>query len=160
MKIVQAHRDDTADLAFIVSEANKDVAELFNINFENAPKHPSFYTKKWILSDFERGEIYFLYKEGDVAKGCVAFEQPEPDTAYLNRLSVLPCHRHNGIGSALVNHILDYSRIKNIKTVSIGIIAKHKILNNWYLDLGFIEGNTQRFKHLPFNVKYMHYTLS
>jgi len=34
-------------------------------------------------------------------------------------------HRHKGIGEQLVNHVLEYSRIKNIQMVSIGIIAEH-----------------------------------
>ena len=97
--------------------------------------------------------------EDSVAKGCVAFEQPDPDTAYLNRLSVLPNCRHRGGGATLVRFILDFAKTKNIKTVSIGIIAEHEVLKNWYLDLGFIEGDTQKFKHLPFDVKYMRYDL-
>jgi len=159
MKIVPTNIEDAEGIAVIVSEANKDVAELFKINIENTPKHPSFYTKEWVLSDFKRGAEYFLYKEEGAAKGCVAFEQPDPDTAYLNRLSVLPRYRHNGIGTALVRHIFAYSKRKNIQIVSIGIIAEHEVLKNWYLDLGFIEGDTRKFEHLPFNVKYMRYEL-
>lgn len=159
MEIVPAKTKDAEHIAFIVSEANKDVAELFKINMEKTPKHPSFCTKDWVLSDFKRGEEYFIYKEEGVVKGCVAFEQADSDTAYLNRLSVLPSYRHNGIGADLVRHILDYSEIKNLQIVSIGIIAEHEVLKNWYLDLGFIEGDTIKFEHLPFNVKYMRYEL-
>lgn len=155
MKIVQTTIEDAQRISFIVSEANKDVAEQFNIKKEKTPKHPSFYTEDWVLSDFKRGEQYFLFMEDGLAKGCVAFEQPDPDTAYLNRLSVLPSYRNKGIGAALVRYILDFSKTKNIKTVSIGIIAEHEVLKNWYLDLGFIEGATQKFKHLPFDVKYL-----
>jgi GNAT superfamily N-acetyltransferase len=135
MKIIPAKKEDAQHISFIVSEANKDVAELFKINRENAPKHPSFYTEDWVLSDFRRGEDYFLYMEDGITKGCVAWEQPDPDTAYLNRLSILPNYRHKGIGAALVRFILDFSETKKIKTVSIGIIAEHEVLKNWYLDL-------------------------
>jgi GNAT superfamily N-acetyltransferase len=159
MKIVETTFDDSQEIASIVSEANKDIAIQFNINVENNPKHPSFCTKAWVVSDFNRGEKYFIYSENDVPIGCVAFEQPNPETAYLNRLSVLPKHRHHGIGAALVNHILEYSRSRNIKYVSIGIIAAHEVLKKWYATLGFIEGETQKFDHLPFNVTYMRYEL-
>ena len=151
--------NDAEHIAFIVSEANKDIAQQFNINIKNAPKHPSFCTKSWILSEFQRGGTYFLYKDGNIAAGCVAFEQPDNDTGYLNRLSVLPEFRHKGIGAALVRHVLDYSRIKDVKILSIGIIADHKLLENWYLKLGFIEVTTQKFDHLPFAVRYMKYEL-
>lgn len=160
MKIVPAKPEDAIQIASIISEANKDVAKLFNITIENTPKHPSFCTDEWVRSGFERGEAYFLYKENGVAKGCVAFEQPNPDTAYLNRLSVLPKYRHNGIGASLVRHIIDYSRIKkDIRTISIGIIAEHIVLKAWYVGLGFVEGDIMKFKHLPFNVQYLRYRI-
>jgi GNAT superfamily N-acetyltransferase len=159
MRIFPTDLKNADDIAHIVSESNKDVAVEFNLNIENAPKHPSFYTKEWVLSDFQKGEEYFLYKKDGVPMGCVAFEQPDANTAYLNRLSVLPPYRHKGIGTRLVFHIIDYSRTKNIRTVSIGIIASHKILKNWYLSLGFIEGALQKFDHLPFDVRYLRYDL-
>ena len=159
MKIKGTNIDDAEQIALIVSQANKDVAEQFDINFENNPKHPSFYTTDWVLSDFDRGEQYFICCVDNVNTGCVAFEQPDPDTAYLNRLSVLPEHRRHGIGTKLVNFVLEYSKSKNIKFVSIGIIAAHEVLKKWYASLGFIEGETQKFDHLPFDVTYMRYHL-
>lgn len=159
MKIVRADIDDAEQIAKTISESHQDVADQFNLTFENNPKHPSFYTKDWVISDLKRGEEYFICRQNRIPAGCVAFEQPDPDTAYLNRLSVLPKDRHQGIGAALVNHILEYSKSKNIKSVSIGIIAAHEILKDWYLKLGFIEKEIQRFDHLPFDVMYMQYRL-
>jgi len=158
-EIIPTDEGDAEQLALIISEANKDVAQQFDITMRNAPKHPSFCTKAWVLSDLKRGEEYFLYKDGEVLAGCVAFEQPDNDTAYLNRLSVMPKYRHNGIGSALVRYVLDYSKTRNVQTVSIGIIADHELLKHWYSGLGFVEVNTRKFEHLPFDVKYMKYDL-
>ncbi len=159
MNIVQCTKDNAREIASIVSEANKDVARKFNITIANTPKHPSFYTTEWVLSDFQRGEQYFVYQEEEVTKGCVAFEHPDPETAYLNRLSVLPAYRHNGIGARLVKFICDYSESKNIRVVSIGIIAEHVILKDWYVKLGFVEGGLKKFDHLPFDVLFMRYEL-
>ena len=159
MKILPSSTIEAERIAQIIRESNKDVAELFGLNFKNAPKHPSFYTKNWVLSDFERGEEYFFYIKDGVNVGCVAFEQPDPDTAYLNRLSVLPEYRHKGIGTELVRHIFKYARSKYVKIISIGIIAEHSRLKNWYLELGFNEDSTRKFHHLPFNVTYMNYAL-
>jgi len=159
MKIKGTNSDDAKQIALIVSEANKDVAEQFSIDFDNNPKHPSFYTKEWVLSDFDRGEEYFIGYENNVYTGCIAFEQPNPTTAYLNRLSVLPDYRRQGIGKKLVHHVLAHSRSKNIQFVSIGIIAAHHVLKSWYITLGFIEGETQTFDHLPFDVTYLSYNL-
>ena len=159
MAITKASIDDAQIIASIVSESNKDVAEQFNLNKENNPKHPSFYTKKSVLSDFSRCQEYFIYRKGGNSMGCVRFEHPHPDTAYLNRLSVLPKYRHIGIGAMLVKHVFEYSKSKNVEKVSIGIIATHEILKAWYLGLGFIEGDTKTFAHLPFQVTYMRYEL-
>ncbi len=158
-RIQAASLQDTEIISFIISQTNMDVAEKFEITLENNPKHPSFYTKEWVVSDIDRGEKYFLYREKGVNCGCVAFEQPNSNISYLNRLSVLPAYRHKGIGELLVKHVLEYSRTKNIQMVSIGIIAEHVLLKNWYLKLGFVEGETQHFEHLPFDVTYMSYEL-
>lgn len=159
MKIITAKKEDAEKIAVIVGRANRDVAKMFEINMENNPKHPSFCTKAWVLADFCRGAEYFLHQSGTTNKGCVAFEQPNADAAFLNRLSVLPEYRHNGIGTALVRHVVAYSKSKNVKIVSIGIIAAHEVLKAWYKDLGFVEKNTQKFKHLPFDVTYLNYEL-
>lgn len=151
---------DAENIASLVSGANKDVADMFGITFENAPKHPSFYTAEKVLSDFSRGEEYFLFHEDGKSKGCVAFEQPNESTSYLNRLSVLPQYRHRGVGASLVHFILDYSSIKRVKNVSIGIIAEHEVLKKWYLDLGFVAGDVKQFDHLPFTVLFMHFNLT
>ena len=64
-----------------------------------------------------------------------------------------------GIGEKLVSYILDYSKSRNFQFVSIGIIADHTELKNWYLKLGFTEKETMEFDHLPFKVCYLMYYL-
>lgn len=159
MQIGRAERSDAMLLASLVSKSNQDVAGLLNLNIDNAPKHPSFCTSEWILSDIDRGQEYFISTENGVAKGCVAFEQPDDETAYLNRLSVLPEFRNMGIGSSLVQHIIEYARERKVKNISIGTIAEHNQLKDWYLNIGFIEGAIKKFDHLPFNVLYMKYKI-
>jgi len=159
MSIVATTVDDAEEISTIVRESHKDVAGEFGLNIDNAPKHPSFCRKDWVLSDFGRGEEYFVYKDGGAGIGCVAFESPRSDVAYLNRLSVLPKYRHKGIGKALVMHVFSYSKKKRIQTVSIGIIAKNARLRDWYLKLGFVEGEIKTFSYLPFDVRYMSFAL-
>ena len=157
MHIEQANKKDVDLLAKIVSESNKDVADMFGLNKTNAPRHPSFCKPEWILTEIERNQLFFIYNHDDVTKGCVAFEQPNENTAYLNRLSVLPQYRKKGIGSELVRHILRFSKEKGLREVSIGIIADHTRLMKWYQNLGFNKGAVQQFAHLPFKVLYMKY---
>jgi len=44
--------------------------------------------------------------------------------------------------------------------ISIGIIAAQTDLKRWYQKIGFIEGGTKGFEHLPFRVTFMIYHLS
>ncbi len=159
MKIINATKKDSAVLANIISESNKDVAERFDLTRQNNPKHPSFYTEDWARSDFDRGEKYFLAQLDGIFIGCVAFESPDPSISYLNRLSVLPKYRCRGIGEKLVRHVIEYSKNQEIYLVSIGIIAKFSELKDWYIKLGFIEGETRSFQHLPFDVMYLTYRI-
>ncbi len=159
MNIITTTTADAEIISAIISESNKDVAKEFGLNINNNPKHPSFCNKDWVLSDFNRGEEYFIYKNGEANIGCVAFENPKPSVAYLNRLSVLPQHRHNGVGEKLVNHVIRYAKNKDIHRISIGIIAEHIRLKKWYLKLGFIEGQIKTFPHLPFDVQYMSFSV-
>ncbi|MBI5592356.1 MAG: GNAT family N-acetyltransferase [Deltaproteobacteria bacterium] len=159
MTIRNATREDLAAIAMLVSESNKDVAVKFGLNDGNCPKHPSFCTESWIEADLARGETYFILEEDGLPIGCVAYENPSAGLAYLNRLSVLPLHRNHGVGARLVQHIVQHARFASIQTISIGVIGEHTDLQRWYRKLGFKDGETKRFPHLPFSVKYMSYAL-
>jgi ribosomal protein S18 acetylase RimI-like enzyme len=159
MQIRDTSINDAALLAGIISESNRDVAERFGLNGDNCPKHPSLCTEDWVLADFARGERYFILEDEGSAIGCVAYENPSEGLAYLNRLSVLPGHRRRGAGEQLVRHVIDLARSSQIETISIGIIAANEELKRWYLKLGFIEGETKTFPHLPFAVCYLRYDI-
>jgi diamine N-acetyltransferase len=159
MPIREATSEDIATLAMLIREANKDVAVKFGLNADNCPKHPSFCTEAWVQSDLTRGERYFIFEDNSTPVACVAYENPSAGLAYLNRLSVLPTHRHRGIGTNLVEHIVQLAQSSSIQTISIGVIGEHADLQRWYRNLGFLDGETKRFPHLPFSVKYMSYAV-
>ncbi len=147
---------DRPTVAMLVSESNKTVAVKFGLNVENCPKHPSFCTESWVDADIARGETYFLLddEQGEPI-GCVAYESAGPKRAYLNRLSVLPAFRGGGAGAQLVRHVVEHARGNGIESISIGVIGEHADLRRWYNKLGFVDGETKHFSHLPFSVKYM-----
>jgi len=155
MSIRQASGEDLATIARLVSESNRDVAVRFGLTFENCPKHPSFCTASWVQADLARGETYFILEDEGAPIGCVAYESPSAGLAYLNRLSVLPDHRHRGAGTRLVKHFVEHARRCSIGVVSIGVIGEHTALQRWYRKLGFEDGEIRRFPHLPFSVQYM-----
>ena len=153
--IREATIDDTEVIAKIIAEAHRDVAQRFSLTPDNCPKHPSNCNKSWIQSDIARGVQYFLLSHENNLIGCVALEIPNTNVCYLERLSVLPEKRGKHFGINLVQHTIDYAESKGVHKVSIGIIAEHTELKDWYKNLGFIEVETKSFPHLPFQVCFM-----
>ena len=160
MQIKEAGVDDAATIATLIATANQDVALRFGLTAENCAKHPSLCTADWVRADFARGERYFIAEDDAQPVGCVAYERPQPDLCYLNRLSVLPAARRRGVGERLVRHIIDLAYADAVATISIGVIAAHETLQVWYRKFGFVDGETRRYPHLPFSVKYMSLTLA
>lgn len=155
MQILPASLTTAPLLARLIAEANRDVAVQFHLTRENCPKHPSFCEPAWIEADTAHGESYFIAYLEEKPVGCVAVEFPRADTAYLNRLAVLPAYRRQGIGAALIRFVLDLAQQRGVQRVSIGIIGKSDKLQHWYEALGFVPGESKCFAHLPFSVRYM-----
>jgi N-acetylglutamate synthase-like GNAT family acetyltransferase len=158
-KIRTCTKKDAQVLAETIRSSFQDVAERFGLTQENAPHHPSNCTVDWIQKDMERGVTYFAIENKNHVVGCVALELPNTRVCYLERLAVLPDQRGCGFGKALVNHVLAEAKLLGVHCVSIGIIAEHTELKNWYEGLGFVEGESKEFPHLPFRVTFMSYDI-
>jgi len=52
---------------------------------------------------------------------------------------------------------LSNAKLLGAHRVSIGIIAEHTELKNWYKRIGFVEGESKEFPPLPFRVTFMSY---
>ena len=158
-KIRACTQKDIEVIVETIRKSFQDVAERFDLNQENAPRHPSNCTKEWIKNDMERGVAYFVIENENIVAGCVALEKANPEVCYLERLAVLPDQRRRGFGKKLVTHVLSEAKSLGAKRVNIGIIAKHTELKNWYKGIGFVEGETKEFSRLPFHVTFMSYEL-
>jgi diamine N-acetyltransferase len=162
-KIIHIKKAGTVDiilLSRLIRNSHQDVAKRFGLTLENCPKHPSNCTDDWIENDLARGVIYYIMNHNDDPVGCVAVEQASPDVCYLERLSVLPEQRRKGFGRALVTNVLLKAKTLGACKVDIGIISGYNELKEWYKKIGFIEGQTKEFAHLPFRVTFMSYRLS
>jgi len=156
-KIRVCTQKDIGILVETIRRSFQDVAERFGLTQENAPRHPSNYTEDWIQKDMERGVAYFIIENENSIAGCVALELANSDVCYLERLAVLPNQRQHGFGKALVIHVLSNAKLLGAHRVSIGIIAEHTELKNWYKRIGFVEGESKEFPPLPFRVTFMSY---
>lgn len=155
--IYLSDRGEAERIAEVISSANIGVARKFNLNWKNCPKHPSFCTTEWVENDMDRGVLYFLYTENNVTVGCVAYERGDQNTAFLNRLSVLPDFQERGIGENLVLYFLSHAEKERVDNVSIGIIANHHKLIEWYEKFGFTRNELKKYPHLPFDVVFMRF---
>ncbi len=146
---------DVTTLSGIIRDSYRDVAQRFDLTPANCPRHPSNCGDDWIRKDFARGVTYYILEHNGMPAGCAALEKPEPDLGYLERLAVLPKSRCRGFGRTLVDYVLGQAEDSGIKKISIGIIAAQTDLKRWYQKIGFIEGPTRAFEHLPFPVTFM-----
>ena len=142
-------------LSDIIRHAYKDVTQRFSLTPENCPKHPSNCTGEWVQSDLDRGVIYYVLERDQDICGCAALEKAGPDVCYLERLSILPQYRRKDLGTMLVHHIFQEAHTLGISNVGIGIIAPQHELKKWYIELGFVEGETKSFDHRPFEVTFL-----
>jgi len=153
--MVQATEADIDLLSMLIRDSFADVADRFELTPENCPKHPSNYTGEWVERDLKRGVRYFILIADGAVVGCVGVEKASPAICYMERLAVLPDHRGQGYGTRLVRHAIDQAREIGAFTVGIGIIAADTGLRDFYKALGFNEGETKTFPHLPFAVAFL-----
>ncbi len=154
-----AYTKQVTTISGIIRSAYLEVAERFDLNLENCPKHPSNCTDQWIQSDLDRGVTYYLLELAGKPVGCGALEMVNDELCYLERVAVLPEYKRRGLGRKLVDHLLNQAMQKGVREVGIGIIAKQQELMNWYQRIGFDKGETKRFDHLPFEVMFMKYRI-
>jgi len=154
--IEKASDTDIELLAGLIRSSFTDVAERFGLTPHNCPKHPSNCSPQWIKSDLARGVRYYVLRAGSTALGCVGVEKAAPTTCYMERLAVLAAHRGKGYGSRLARHAMRTAHDWDASSVEIGIIAADARLKAFYASLGFEEGRTKTFSHLPFRVAFMH----
>ena len=150
----------TSDLeaaARVLREANATVAEDLGFTRENAPTNPAFTEAGTLAQELTHDrEFYVLEADNEIA-GIVAIEKApnEDGLYYIERLAVLPKHRHKGYGSLLMDYAAERAAEKRGRRVSIAIINENTVLKNWYITLGFEETGIRKFDHLPFTVCFM-----
>lgn len=147
--------NDARILVDLIRRGFRDVAERFDLDGDNCPKHPSNCTLAWIQLDFERGVRYFIAEQDGVSVGCVGLEEAGGNVCYIERLTVLPAFRRRGIGRGLLSRATGEAKDLGASRLEIGIISDDLPLREWYQRSGFAVTGTGHFPHLPFEVTFM-----
>jgi len=154
--IKEVGQEFSSILADIIRQSFKDVAFRFSLNQENCPTHPSNCTVDWIRDDLRKGKRYFILFKGEHPCGCIGFVKGDREVCYLERLSVLPEYRREGLGRRLVDYFEEVAKKGKYKRIEIGVIKNHNELVDWYKRIGFKESESREFDHLPFEVLFMY----
>ncbi len=140
------------ECADAIRSAFLTVAKEFHLTKENAPTNPAFLEMEALNQMAEKKIELFAVLEEDACIGFVGIEKADDDLYYMEKLAILPEHRHKGYGRKVMDFVSGYVRDKGGKRISIGIIDENTILKNWYIEYGFQETERKVFKHLPFTV--------
>ena len=156
---------------FIYIEPNQDVSEIvrvlnlshgtiagdFNFTKEDNPTNNAFIDEKTLREQLKNGLALYGLKMGNRLVGCIAIEKSkrEADTYYIEKISVLPEFRHQGIGVRLMDFATAKIKDAGGQIISIALIDSNTKLKKWYLSQGFIETGFKDFEHLPFRVCFM-----
>lgn len=136
----------------VIRESYLTVAEEFEINKENGSSNPAFIELEHLDEMNRKGiELYGAFIDSSCI-GFVGLENANNGLYYLEKLAVLPTHRHHGYGLQLIDFVFNRVKLLGGKEISIGIINENSILKEWYLDYGFIENEIKKYDHLPFTV--------
>lgn len=148
---------DVSAVLKVLNLSHGTIARDFNFTKEDNPTNNAFIDEKTLREQLKNGIALYGLKMGNRLVGCIAIEKSkrEADTYYIEKVSVLPEFRHQGIGVRLMDFATD--KIKNAggKMISIALIDSNSKLKKWYLSQGFIETGFKDFEHLPFRVCFM-----
>jgi ribosomal protein S18 acetylase RimI-like enzyme len=138
----------------VIRSSFRTVARELKLTRKNSPTHPSFLTLERLLELQKKARFFGLFENG-IQVGFVAIEKADANVYYLDKLAVLPDHRHHGHGKKLVEFVVEYVKKSGGEKVSLGMIDSQSILKSWYQSLDFRETGTKKFEHLPFTVCFM-----
>ncbi len=147
---------DLNQLLEVIRTSFLTVAEMFGLSEDNAPTNPAFLTLERLEAAIRNDVTFLAAKEEEKIVGCVGIE-PGKDAGifYLERLAVLPQHRHQKIGARLLESAFDEIKNRGARKISIGIIDENTVLKQWYEQFGFAIQSIKQFSNLPFTVCFL-----
>ncbi len=148
--------------AEVIRDSFMTVANEFGFTEENAPRFTAFAVNAgWLDYQYntEHRPMFAYYDGNGNICGYYSLQDMGNKEWELNHLSVLPGHRHNGIGGKLLRHAIETAGLKGGIVLKIGIVEENTLLRKWYEDAGFVHTGTKKYDHFPFTCGYMELAL-
>ena len=159
--IREVRREEIPECVQVIRRSHQTVADEFGFTRENAPRYVAFATDEnrllWQLEAQHR--LMFLDEEEGVIRGYYSLLLKDGGECELGSLSVLPEHRHRGIGTALLKHAVDTARKQGCSVLRLSIVEENTVLRKWYERNGAVHTGTEKFDFFPFTAGYMKITL-
>ncbi len=155
--IREAKREDIGTCVEIIRQSFKTVADEFGFTPDNASRFTAFATTEdrlsWQMDNENR--LMYIYEQDGIPCGYYSLLMQENEECELNNLSVLPEHRHLGIGKKLLDHAYESAKNAGCKVINIGIVEENAVLRKWYEQNGVVHIGTKKFDFFPFTCGYM-----
>lgn len=139
----------------VIHRSFATVAAEFGLNEQNCPTNGAFIPLTRLQNDYNKGDTMFGLYECGMLVGFMQLSKKDDGIYALEKLGVLPEHRHNGYGKKLIQFAARKVCEFDGNKISIGIIEQNTQLKNWYAANGFIHTGIKVFGHLPFTVRFM-----
>jgi len=129
---------------YIIEKLNPDDYYQCN-NIWDMAKQPN--TEKWLEEIKNGSRVVFVYIiNGEfIGEGAIVFENGDPDYTicnqriYLSRLIVMKENRNQGIGSTIINYLVDYVKELGYKEFSVGVDVDNTGARKLYTRHGFTQ---------------------
>ncbi len=89
-------------------------------------------------------ETFVYEKEGEyLGEGSIVFANNDPDytipgkRVYLSRMIIKKEYRNKGIGSIIIDYLLDYAKAQGFKEISVGVDIDNTVAWHLYEKKGF-----------------------
>ena len=153
--IRKVHFEELDLCADIIRQSFSTVAYEFGLTVQNCPTNGAFIKVEHLVSDWNQGiSLYGLYCD-EVLIGFMELKRRGAKMVELEKLAVLPQHRHLGCGALLLQFARMEAANMGGRKITIGIIQSNTRLKDWYIKHGFVCTKTATFSHLPFVVGFM-----
>ena len=153
--ISRVDENKLSDCLEVIRRGFGTVADEFGLTMENCPTNGAFMPLERLENDLAKGKLMFAICDDEKVAAFVQLAKNGEDAVEMEKLAVLPEHRHNGYGKMLIEFAKQKSRELGAAKVTIGIIEENVRLKNWYEANGFIHTGIKIFPHLPFTVGFM-----